>query len=281
MAINFGDLDRRAAKIRLGLLEAFSYGKAHHFGGSLSCVDLVTALYFYKMNYSKENFRAKDRDRLILSKGHSVPVQYVALVELGIHDKESLKKIKQLGSVFQGHPDMRKTLGIEAPTGSLGQGLSFANGVGLALKHDEVNSKIFVILGDGEMQEGQVWEAAMTTSHYGLTNVCVIVDRNKFQSQGSIDDLMGMEPLEKKFESFGWNSRRIDGHNFHDICEALDSLDECQDQPLAIIADTIKGKGIGFMEGTHKFHNYSLSVEEYNKAKEELQSKIDRIDPGV
>jgi len=271
------ELQLRAARIRLELLRIFSYGKAHHFGGSFSCVDLVTALFFYKMNYALKNWQAPDRDRFIMSKGHSVPVQYVVMGMLGIHDMAELRTIKQLGSIFQGHPDMKKTKGIEAPTGSLGQGLSFANGIALAGKHDGLDFNVFVVLGDGELQEGQVWEAAMTTSHYGLTNVCVLIDRNKFQSQGSIDDIMGVEPLEDKFSAFGWQTRRVNGHDMGEICNALDLFDGNNKKPLAIIADTIKGKGIDFIENTYKFHNYNLNKEEFFKAEQELINAVEEL----
>lgn len=268
------DLEKKAAELRLSLLRTFSFGKAHHFGGSLSSMDLVSALYFYKMNYSKENFQDAARDRLIFSKGHSVPAQYVALAELGIHEKSSLKDIKKMGSVFQGHPDMRKTAGIEAPTGSLGQGLSFANGIAMAQRADGLDTMIYVILGDGELQEGQIWEALMTTAHYHLGNVCAIVDRNRYQSQGSIDDLMGIEPLEQKFGSFGWDVSRIDGHNMEEICSALDSATQNRQKPTMIIADTIKGKGISFMENSYTYHNFSLDEQSYDQAEKELLSSI-------
>ena len=271
------DLEKKAAELRLALLRTFGTGKAHHFGGSLSSMDLVCALYFYKMNYSKETVQDPKRDRLILSKGHSVPAQYVALAELGIHAKSELKEIKKLGSVFQGHPDMHKTLGIEAPTGSLGQGLSFANGIALAQRADGIESMIYVILGDGELQEGQVWEALMTTAHYNLGNVCAIVDRNGYQSQGSIDDLMGIEPLEHKFSSFGWDVKRIDGHNMEAICAALDSADKDSQKPTMIIADTIKAKGIAFMEGSYTYHNYSLDEQLFDQAEKELLTALAKL----
>lgn len=273
----FSELEKRSALLRLDLLRTFSFGKAHHFGGSLSSMDLVSALYFYKMNYSKDNFQDPGRDRLIFSKGHSVPAQYVALAQLGIHSRDSLKDIKKMGSVFQGHPDMRKTAGIEAPTGSLGQGLSFANGIALAQRADGLESMIYVILGDGELQEGQVWEALMTTAHYHLGNVCAIVDRNGYQSQGSIDDLMGIEPLEQKFGSFGWDVTRIDGHNMKEICSALDGASQDKQKPTMIIADTIKGKGISFMEGSYTYHNFSLDEKLYDQAEKELLNTLENL----
>ncbi len=275
MIPNITYLQKKAAEIRYELLRTFSFGKAHHFGGSFSCVELATALFFYKMNYSLRNREAPDRDRFIMSKGHSVPVQYVILAMLGIHSPEELKTIKTPGSVFQGHPDMRKTRGIEAPTGSLGQGLSFANGMAIAGRDDGLEFNVFLILGDGELQEGQVWEAAMTTAHYKLNNVCVIVDQNRYQSQGASDDLMRIEPLEEKFSSFGWKAVRVDGHDFNSICKALDEVNGQNHEPVAIIADTIKGKGISFIENTYKYHNYKLSEDEYLRAEIELKTRLE------
>lgn len=261
-------LEATVWKIRLELIRMFSHGKFHHFGGSLSCVELMTALFFYKMNYSLKNMLAADRDRFIISKGHSVPTQYVILSMLGIIPKDELQTIKQLGSRLQGHPDIRKTPGIEAPTGSLGQGLSFANGIALAARMDSLHFNIYLILGDGELQEGQVWEAAMTTSHYRLNNICIIIDRNKYQSQGAVDQLMGVEPLADKWQAFGWNTARIDGHDIHQVCQALDG--HPSQKPLAIIADTVKGKGVSFLENSYKYHNYQLTADEYAQAEKEI-----------
>ena len=274
MAIRSNDkiseLKEIAKEIRVELIKMFSFGKAHHFGGCLSCVDIVTALYFYKMNFSADMINSPARDRFVMSKGHTVPTQYAALAMLGVFPLEELRSIKKLGSRLQGHPDINKTPGIEAPTGSLGQGLSFANGLTLGGRMNDLDFCTYVILGDGELQEGQVWEAAMTTAHYKLGNVCAFVDRNRYQSQGSIDDIMGVEPLEQKFGSFGWDVIRIDGHDMGQICNALDGFDGRGSKPLAIIADTVKGKGVSFMENTHKYHNYSLSESEYNNAISEL-----------
>jgi len=264
------ELEKRVQEIRCGIISMFSYGKAHHFGGSLSCVELVTCVYFYKMNFSKENMHDPNRDRFIMSKGHSVPTQYAVLSLLGIIPQKELATIKQIGTRLQGHPDILKTPGLEAPTGSLGQGLSFANGIALSCRKDGNAPRIFVLLGDGEVQEGQVWEAAMTTSHYSLSNICVIVDRNKFQSQGSVSGMMEVEPLEDKFTAFGWKSFRVDGHDISDICKTLDLVDREENKPCAVIADTVKGKGISFLENTYKYHNYKLSEDEYLRAVKEL-----------
>jgi transketolase len=263
-------LKKKSREMRLDLLRMFSHGKAHHFGGSMSCVEMVAALYFYKMNYSKELANDRNRDRFIMSKGHTVPVQYVALAEAGVIPKDELKTIKKLGTRLQGHPDMRKTPGIEAPTGSLGMGLSFGNGIALAGRKANLDFNVFLIVGDGELQEGQVWEAAMTTAHYKLGNVCLLVDRNGYQSQGSIDDLMGVEPLEDKFKSFGWDTARCNGHNTEELCDILDKFTGEGDKPMAIICDTVKGKGISFMENTHVYHNFSLTEEQYQIAENDI-----------
>jgi transketolase len=268
------ELQLQAWELRLELVRMFSHGKAHHFGGSLSCAEMVSALYFYKMNYSAALMHDVERDRFIMSKGHSVPTQYVALSMLGILPKNELSTIKKMGSRLQGHPDVQKTPGIEAPTGSLGMGLSFANGIALAARLDGLKFNIFLILGDGELQEGQVWEAAMNTAHRQLKNICVLVDRNRFQSQGNVDEMKSIEPLLNKWEAFGWDAARVDGHDMLQICSALDRINGSQEKPLAIIADTIKGKGVGFMENTYKYHNYSLSEVEHETAIVELERKI-------
>jgi transketolase len=268
-------LELKAAEIRLELIRMFSHGKAHHFGGSLSCVDLLAGLYFHRMRYSAALRTDPQRDRCILSKGHSVPTQYVVLSMLGVLPRGELRTIKRLGTCFQGHPDMAKTPGIEAPTGSLGQGLSFANGVALAGRLDGLSFSVFVLLGDGELQEGQVWEAAMSTTHQRLNNVCVLVDYNKFQSQGSVEAIKSVEPLPEKWAAFGWDVVRLDGHDLASICSALDRVDGSNPKPLAIIADTVKGKGVSFMENTFKYHNAALTEDQYRQAEREILDRID------
>ena len=271
------ELERIAAEIRLSILRMFSTNKAHHFGGSLSCVEIVTALYFYKMKYDKASASSPTRDRFIMSKGHTVPVQYAALARHGVIPEAELSTIKQLGSRLQGHPDVLKTPGLEAPTGSLGQGLSYANGIALAGRLDNQDFNVYVVVGDGELQEGQIWEAAMTTSHYRLKNLCVIVDRNKYQSQGEVDSMMSIEPLERKWESFGWETVRVDGHSVAELLDAFDRFPAASGKPYAIVADTVKGKGVGFMENTYKYHNFSLTEEEFARAEDELQAKLKEL----
>jgi len=270
-------LEQRAWQIRLELIKMFSYGKAHHFGGSLSCVEILTALYFYKMKYSKENANDSQRDRFIMSKGHSIPTQYVILAMIGMIPMQELKTIKQIGTRLQGHPDILKTPGVESPTGSLGMGLSFANGLALAARLDDLKFNIYILLGDGELQEGQVWEAAMTSSHYQLANICTIIDRNRFQAQGEVDRLMKVEPLLEKWEAFGWQTMLVDGHDIKQLCKALDCSIGNNEKPRAIVANTIKGKGISFLENNYKYHNNSLTREEYDQAVAELQLRVDSL----
>jgi transketolase len=268
-------LQRTAGQMRLELLRMFGFGKFHHFGGSLSCVELVTALFFHKMRYSAALQSAPERDRFIMSKGHTVPAQYVALAMLGVFPMEELRTIKRMGSRLQGHPDILKTPGLEAPTGSLGQGLSYANGIALAARLDGLRFNVYVLMGDGELQEGQPWEAAMTTSHWGLGNVCVLIDRNGHQSQGCVSEIMNVEPLEAKWQAFGWDAVRVDGHDLAAICATLDRFDGAGARPLAIIADTVKGKGISFMENTFKFHNANLTEAQFRQAEQELAAQVE------
>ena len=271
------ELQKRACQIRLELLNMFSHSKAHHFGGSLSCVELLTSLYFYKMKYSKELANSPERDRFIMSKGHTVPVQYVALAMHGIFPMEELSTIKQFGSRLQGHPDPRKTPGIEAPTGSLGQGLSYANGIALAGRLDKMDFNIYVVLGDGELQEGQVWEAAMSTSHFKLNNICIMIDRNRLQSQGTVSEIMEIEPLEERWQSFGWDTIRVDGHDLEALRDALDGFDGKGEKPLAIIADTVKGKGVNFMENEYKYHNSFISEDELQIALKGIEQDLNNF----
>jgi transketolase len=273
------ELEKKAWQVRLLLVRMFGQGKAHHFGGSLSCAELLTALYFHAMRYTAETMHDPSRDRFIMSKGHSVPAQYAILSMLGVIPEAELRTIKQIGTRLQGHPDLLKTPGIEAPTGSLGQGLAFGNGIALAGRMDKLNFKVYVLLGDGELQEGEVWEAAMASAHYKLNNLCALIDRNRFQSQGTVEDLMKVEPLEEKWKSFGWNVRRVDGHNLREVCEALDVLKKADsDKPLVIIADTVKGKGVSFMENTYKYHNASLSEEQFHQAETEVLNKFRQLE---
>ena len=266
-------LERRAREIRVALVRMMGVGKAHHFGGSLSVVELLTVLYFHKMHYVAGEPGHADRDRVVLSKGHAVPTQYVCLAMHGVLSTDELFSLKKFGSRLQGHPDVRKTPGLEGPTGSLGQGLSFANGLALAARLDGAAYRVYVLLGDGEIQEGQVWEAAMTAGHYGLDNLTAIVDRNGLQAQGGTEEMMRLEPIAAKWSAFGWHVLEADGHDLKAISQALDEATATRGKPTVIIAHTVKGKGVSFLEGQFRYHNASLTHEEYQKALAELEAQ--------
>jgi transketolase len=257
-------------KMRYELIKMMGFGKVHHFGGSLSVVEIMTALYFYKMRIRPDDPEWYERDRFVMSKGHSVPAQYVALALKGIIPMESLKTLKSLGSILQGHPNSWMTPGIEACTGSLGQGLSFGNGVALCAKIKKIDSRVYVVMGDGELHEGQVWEAALTSSTQKLDNLVAFIDRNSLKSQGLTDEAKSLEPLKEKWDSFGWHTVVIDGHDLKSICDALDEAETIKGKPTMIIAKTIKGKGISFIEGKYEFHNSSITEEQYKVAIKEV-----------
>jgi len=266
---NIKELEEISKKIRCDILETMGIGKKSHLGGSMSAADLVTALYFYKMNHHSNNPNDPDRDRFILSKGHSVLSQYAALAESGYFSKSELKKTKTLGSILQGHPEIR-TPGIEANTGSLGQGLSIGIGMAIGAKLDRRNYKVYVILGDGEIAEGQVWEAANTAAFYKLDNLVAIVDHNKLQAVGFLKERYDLGDIRGKFAAFGWKTFEIDGHNMQEILHALDAVDEIKGAPSVIIAHTIKGKGVSFAENNAAFHNAPLTKEQLEKAKNDI-----------
>ncbi|MGX6591323.1 transketolase [Cetobacterium ceti] len=264
-------LAEKATKIRKDIVEMICAAKSGHPGGSLSAADIVTALYFSEMNVNPQEPKMENRDRFVLSKGHAAPVLYSALAEKGYFDKELLKTLRQYGSPLQGHPDMKKLPGIEISTGSLGQGLSVANGMALSARISGQSYRTYVLMGDGELQEGQVWEAAMTAAHYKLDNICAFIDSNNLQIDGNVDKVMGVEPLDKKWEAFGWNVIKINGHNFEEILEALDKARETKGQPTMIIAKTVKGKGVSFMEDVCGFHGVAPTPEETERAVKELE----------
>lgn len=264
------DLKTLAREMRHHIITMMGADKPHHFGGSLSSVELVTALYFYKMRYDPANPEWDGRDRFVMSKGHSVPTQYAALAMLGVIPLEELPSLKCLGSILQGHPNACITPGIEACTGSLGQGLSFANGIALAARIRGLPARVYVLLGDGELQEGQVWEAAMGAATHGLDSLVGLVDRNRLKSQGDVDEAKRLEPLEEKWRAFGWHVIGIDGHDLRQICGALDEAERIKGRPTAIIAQTVKGKGVPFMEGQFQFHNAAISEEQLELACESV-----------
>jgi transketolase len=271
---NLLDLEDHAREMRHLIVNMMGFGKPHHFGGSLSCVELIAALYFYKMRYDGSNPKWEDRDRFVMSKGHSVPAQYAALAALGVIPQDVLPTLKALGSILQGHPNSWMTPGIEACTGSLGQGLSFGNGLAIASRLRKLNNRIYVLLGDGELHEGQVWEAAMTTATLGLDNLTAIIDRNTLKGQGPTEEAKRLEPLDEKWSAFGWKSIVIDGHNLKQICDALDEAETCRGKPTVLIAHTVKGKGISFIEGRFEFHNAPITEERWLQAMREVGSEV-------
>lgn len=259
-----------AAKVRIDVIRAIHSAGSGHPGGSLSAADIVTALYFKGMNIDPADPAKADRDKFILSKGHAGPVQYAALAERGYYPVSDMMSLRKLGSQFQGHPNMHKVPGIEMSTGSLGQGISVSVGMALANKMDENPGRVYTLLGDGELQEGIVWEAAMAAAHYGLDNLVAIVDWNGLQIDGKNDDVMTVKPVDEKFAAFGWNVLVIDGHNFDEIFDAFDKARTYKEKPTAIIAKTHKGRGVSFMEDNPGWHGKAPSDEEAKQAVEEL-----------
>lgn len=264
------ELEAKAKILRRDIVEIVGVGLPGHIGGSCSAADIVAALYFHKMHIDPKDPKKPDRDRFLLSKGHAAIVQYAALAELGFFDRSELKKCKQLGAMLQGHPDYRKTPGVEANTGSLGQGLSIGLGMALGLRLNNIPRKVYVIIGDGEMAEGQIWEAAMAAANFKTDNLVAILDNNELQATGPIKERFNTYPIKPKWESFGWRTIEINGHDMGQIIDALDAADETKGQPTIIIAHTIKGKGISFAENVPEYHNGALTPETYQKALAEL-----------
>ncbi len=266
MIQNVERLEQKAKELRLTLVRMVGPGKPGHFGGSCSIADVVTALYFHKLRHQPEDPTWPDRDRLLLSKGHAAIVQYAALALCGYFPASELQRLKKLGAMLQGHPDMRKTPGIEANTGSLGQGLSIACGMAAGLKLDKRSSRVYCVVGDGELAEGQIWEAAMAASFYRLDNLVGLLDCNRIQATGPIMERFDTNPLTEKWLAFGWNVLDIDGHNMAQILAALDQADVRNGKPTMILCRTIKGKGISFAENTALFHNGIMSEAQYETA---------------
>ena len=268
--MDYTQFERTAANIRTGIIKAVHNAGSGHPGGSLSAADLVTALYFKEMNIDPKNPKMEGRDKFILSKGHAAPAQYAALAERGYFPKEDILQLRKLGSPFQGHPNMKKVPGIEMSTGSLGQGFSVAGGMAMANKLDQNPGRIYVLLGDGELQEGLVWEAAMSAAHYNLDNLTAIVDWNGLQIDGKNEDVMTVTPVDEKFRAFGWNVISIDGHDFAQIFDAFDQARACKGKPTVILAKTHKGKGVSFMEDQAGWHGKAPDEEQTRQAVEEL-----------
>ena len=260
------ELEKLAKKIRLGIIDEVYYGKSGHPGGSLSIADIMTVLYFDEMNIDNENPNWEDRDRLVLSKGHCSPALYAALAYRGYFPIEDLKTFRNINSYLQGHPDKKNIPGVDMSTGSLGQGLSVANGMAISAKLNNKNYRVYCILGDGEIEEGQIWEAAMSSSKYKLDNLCVIVDNNNLQIDGTIDEVMSSKPIDDKFRSFGFEIIKIDGHNIEEIKSAFEVAKNVKEKPVCIIAKTIKGKGVKYMENKVDWHGKAPNEDEYKQA---------------
>ena len=271
---DINELQAYAKQIRQGVLEAVYDAKSGHPGGSLSIAEILAVLYFNQMNIDEKNPKAEERDRLVLSKGHTSPALYSALALRGFFDKEELKTFRNINSKLQGHPDMNKVPGVDASTGSLGQGLSIANGMAMASKLDGEGVRVYCICGDGEIEEGQIWEAAMTSAHYKLDNLCLIIDNNNLQIDGKVDEVMNVYPIDKKLKSFGFETINVDGHNIADLITAFEQAKETKGKPTAIIANTVKGEGISFMEDRVDWHGKAPNEEQYEEAKKELGGAV-------
>jgi transketolase len=265
-------LQKKAADIRVDIMEMLCESGSGHSGGSLSIADIFAYLYFSgELKLDPKNPLLKDRDRIILSKGHACPVLYSALIEKGYIDRSNLKTLRKFGSILQGHPDMKIVPGVDMSTGSLGQGLSAGVGMALGLRLDNLGSKIFVIIGDGESEEGQIWEAAMAAAHFKLNNIIGILDRNGLQIDGFTKDVMNPEPEADKWRAFGWKVIEISAHDFVQIENAVKEAKEYKDGPVMIIADSVKGKGVSFMENQCGWHGKTPSIEERDNAIAELR----------
>ena len=266
------DLKKKATDIRLGAVEAVYCGKSGHPGGALSAADVLACLYFSELRIDPKNSTDPDRDRFVLSKGHSCPALYTAMALRGYFDVSELKNFRKLGSLTQGHPDMKTMKGIDMSAGSLGQGFSTACGMALAGKIDGKDYRTYAMVGDGESQEGQVWEAIMFAAHYKLDNLCLIIDNNGLQIDGFVRDVMNTMPYESKLEAFDWNVISVDGHDVAQILDAFDKARATKGKPTAIIAKTVKGKGVSFMENQAGWHGKAPNEEQYNQAKAELEA---------
>lgn len=264
------ELQEIARKIRVGIIDAVYSASSGHPGGSLSIADLLAYLYFEKMNVDPSNPEMADRDRLVLSKGHCAPALYSALAQRGFFPVEDLKTFRKTSSYLQGHPDMKHTPGVDMSSGSLGQGTSVSVGMALGAKLDGKSHKVYAILGDGETEEGQVWEAAMSASHFGLTNLVWIVDLNGLQIDGPIADVMNPMPHGEKFAAFGWNVIEADAHDFESLEAAFNAADACTDRPSVIINHSVKGKGVSFMENNVSWHGAAPNAEQYEIAMKDL-----------
>ena len=272
------NLQKIATRIRLGIIEGTFHAKSGHPGGSLSIADTLAYLYWKEMNIDPANPKMEGRDRLVLSKGHTAPALYAALAERGYFPVEELATLRHIGSRLQGHPNMNDTPGVEMSTGSLGQGISTACGMALAAKLKNEDSRVYTILGDGEIEEGQVWEAAMFAAHYKLDNLVAVIDNNNLQIDGPITEVMSSYPITDKFTAFGWNVIAIDAHDFDQIEAAFKATREVKGKPTAIIQKSVKGKGVSFMEDQVSWHGTAPNAEQYEQAKAELTAALAALD---
>ena len=264
------ELEKMANTVRKGIIEEVYNGQSGHPGGSLSVADILTVLYFHELNIDEKNPKWEDRDRVVLSKGHCSPALYSCLANRGFFPVEDLKTFRKIDSYLQGHPDMNKIPGVDMTTGSLGQGLSAAVGMAIAGKMDKKDYRVYGILGDGEIEEGQIWEAAMSAKKYALDNLCVIVDNNNLQIDGTIEEVMSPYPIDEKFRSCGFEMIKIDGHNMQEILDAFEVAKNVKGKPVCIIAKTIKGKDVSYMENQVGWHGKAPNEEQYKMAMEEL-----------
>ena len=270
------ELKGKALQLRCNVLEMIGVGKAGHWGGSVSLAETMAVLYFHSMKVDRKNPKSPERDRLLLSKGHAALIQYAALCELGFFPREELQKVKSLNGLLQGHPDLTVP-GIEAVTGSLGQGLSIGVGMALALRLDKKPNHVYVIMGDGEQSEGQLWEAAMAANNFKLDNLTAFIDWNKIQATGRTEDIFSIPDLDKKWRSFGWEVITVDGHDVEKIIAGIDQAKTNKGNPTLIILDTIKGKGVSFAENVATYHNGIFDEAKYAQAKAELEAQKELI----
>jgi transketolase len=270
------ELKKKAVQIRKDILKMLTGAGSGHTGGSLSLVEILIALYYYKLRHDPKKPDWDSRDRLLLSKGHGCPALYAVLADRGYFPKESLWTLRRLGSKLQGHPQTGLA-GIEISSGSLGQGLSIANGIALAARLDKSDIRVYCIMGDGETNEGQVWEAVMTAAHYKLDNVCAIIDFNKLQIDGFCCEIKDMGPYLHKWNDFGWNAIETDGHDIAMVMDALDKAERTKGRPTVIVAHTIKGKGVSFIENKAEWHGVSPKKEEYERAVKELEESLNNL----
>ena len=270
------ELEKIALKVRMGIIESIHAAKAGHPGGSLSCADILTYLYFKQMKIDPKNPKWEERDRFVLSKGHAAPALYAVLAQRGFFDEKELINLRQIGSMLQGHPDLKKIPGVDMSTGSLGQGISAAVGMALSAKHFGNKFNVYAVLGDGELEEGQVWEAAMFAGNHKLDNLVIFVDNNNLQIDGSIEEVNSPHPIDKKFEAFGFETITIDGNDFDEIEAALDKASTI-DRPVAIIAKTVKGKGVSYMENAVNWHGAAPNDELFEQAMAELKSAYAKL----